>query len=93
MEGRQHWNVAEPKTGRHELLLSVGQVTFRVHDRVALDTHVRAWAQASAFTGRVYSRRTPPFDQLLEQAQIAAVRMAARDHDRRVERGGRSIAD
>jgi hypothetical protein len=88
MEGRQHWNIAGPEAGQHPLLVSVGKLTFRVHDRVALDTHVRAWAQASAFTGRVYSRRTPPFDQLLEQAQIAAVRTAARDHDRRVERGG-----
>jgi len=93
MEGRQRWNIAEPQTGRRELLLSVGQVTFRVHDRVALDTHVRAWAQASAFTARVYSRHAPPFGELLEQAQIAAVRMAAREHDRRVERRGRSRSD
>jgi hypothetical protein len=91
MEGRQQWNIGEPTTGRHELLVSVGRLTFRVHDKVALDTQVRAWAQASAYTGRVYSRRTPPFDQLLEQAQIAAVRMAARDHDRQIDRGRRTL--
>jgi hypothetical protein len=68
-------------------------LTVRVHDKVALDTHVRAWAQASAYTGRVYSRRTPPFDQLLEQAQIAAVRMATREHDRRIDHGRRTVGD
>lgn len=90
LEGRQRWNVAEPRIGQRELLVSVGWVTLRVHDRMALDTQVRTWAQASAFAGRVFSRRTPPFDHLLEQAQIAAVREAARQHDRRTERGHRA---
>ena len=91
LEGRQRWNVVEPKIGQRELLISVGWLNLRVHDRVALDTNVRAWAQASAFAGKVFGRpRTTSFDQLVEQAQIAAVRMSARDHDRRVERNRRS---
>jgi hypothetical protein len=90
LEGRQRWTIAEPKIGQRELRVSVGWLSLRVHDRVALDTQVRAWAQASAFGGKVFGRRTPPFDHLLEQAQIAAVRDAARDHDRRVERNRRT---
>jgi hypothetical protein len=83
LEGRQPWNVAPPKGGRRELVVSVGSIGFRIHDQVALDTYVRAWAQASAFAPRVFDRPSPPFSLLLEQAHIAAVRSAARRHDRR----------
>ena len=87
MEGRQPWNVAPPRGSRRELVVSVGWIGFRVHDQVALDAHVRAWAQASAFSERVFARPSAPFSRLIEQAQIAAVRTAARRHDRRIDRG------
>jgi hypothetical protein len=89
VEGRQRWNVRPPQAGQPFLLVSAGWVNVRVHDRVALDTQVRAWAEASAFGGRIFGRnRTPSFDHLLEQAQITAVREAAARDDHRTDRRG-----
>jgi hypothetical protein len=89
VEGRQRWNVRPPQAGQPFLLVSAGWVNVRVHDRVALDTQVRAWAEASAYGGRIFGRnRTPSFDHLLEQAQIAAVRDAAARDDHRLDRRG-----
>jgi hypothetical protein len=89
VEGRQKWNVRPPQAGQPFLLVSAGWVNVRVHDRVALDTQVRAWAEASAFGGKNFGRnRTPSFDHLLEQAQIAAVREAAARDDDRLDRRG-----
>lgn len=89
VEGRQRWNVRTPQPGQPHLLVTAGWLNVRVHDRVALDTQVRAWAEASAFGGRIFGRnRTPSFDHLLEQAQIAAVREAAARDDLRLDRHG-----
>lgn len=89
VEGRQRWNVRVPEQGQPHLLVTAGWVNVRVHDRLALDTQVRAWAEASAFGGRIFGRnRTPSFDHLLEQAQIAAVKEAAARDDHRVDRRG-----
>lgn len=90
VEGRQRWNVRPPDRGQHFLEVGVGWLTVRIHDRVALDTQVRAWAEASAFGIKIFGRnRVPSFDALLEQQQIRAVREAATQDDRRVERGRR----
>jgi len=87
VEGRQRWNIRPPQNGQPHLLVTAGWMSVRVHDRVALDSQVRAWAEAAAFGGRVFGRRrTPSFDHLLEQAQIAAVREAAARDDRRADR-------
>lgn len=89
VEGRQRWNVRPPENGQPHLLVTAGWMNVRVHDRLALDTQVRAWAEASAFGGRIFGRnRTPSFDHLVEQAQIAAVREAAARDDHRVDRRG-----
>jgi len=91
VEGRQWWNVRAPRRGQPHLLVTAGCMHVRVHDRVALDTQVRAWAEASAFGGRIFGRRrAPSFDHLLEQAQIAAVREAAARDDRQIDRGRRA---
>jgi len=88
VEGRQRWNVRPPQRGRPFLEVGVGWLTVRVHDRIALDTQVRSWAEASAFAVRIFGRnRMPSFDALLEQQQIRAVREAAAHDDRRIERG------
>jgi hypothetical protein len=89
VEGRQHWNARPPQPGQAHLLVTAGWLNVRVHDRVALDTQVRAWAEASAFGAKLFGRnRTPSFDHLLEQAQIAAVKEAARRDDHRLDRRG-----
>jgi hypothetical protein len=87
MDGRQAWNVAPPFGGRRQLVVSVGSIGFRVHDLVALDAQIHIWAQASAFAPRVYGKASPPFNRLVEQAQIQATRTAARNAERRAERG------
>jgi hypothetical protein len=90
VEGRQRWNVRPPDRGQQFLEVGVGWLTVRIHDRVALDTQVRAWAEASAFAIRIFGRnRVPSFDALLEQQQVRAVREAAARDDQRVERGRR----
>lgn len=90
VEGRQRWNLRLPEPGRDHLLVTTGWLQVRVHDRVALDTQVRAWAEASAWGSRVFRRRPASFDALLEQAQIRAVREAAAKDDRKIGRGGNS---
>jgi hypothetical protein len=82
VEGRQPWNVRPPQGNQPVLQVTAGWLTVRIHDRVALDTQVRAWTEASAFGGRVFGNRTTPFDALLEQQQIRATREAARDDSR-----------
>ena len=57
-----------PGGSRRELVVSVGSIPFRVHDQVALDAHVRVWAQASAFSERVFARPSAPFSRLIEQS-------------------------
>ena len=90
VEGRQRWTVRPPDGERPFVEVRAGRAVVRVHDRVALDTQVRGWAEASAFAIRVFGRnRVPDFDSLLEQQQIRAVREAAAKDDRRMERGGR----
>jgi hypothetical protein len=95
VEGRQRWNVKPPELGRAHLEVGAGWFTVRVHDRVALDTQVRAWSEASAHAIRIFGRsRAMPFDELLERQQIRAIReAAARDDDRlnsqRPRRSGR----
>jgi hypothetical protein len=91
VEGRQRWNVQPPEGAQRYLQVRAGWLTMRIHDRVALDTQVRAWAEASAFGTRVFGRaRSTPFDELLEQQQIRAVREAAARDDTRIERPHRS---
>ena len=87
VEGHQRWNVRPPQPGQAHLLVTAGWVNVRVHDRVALDTQVRAWAEASAVGGQLFGRkRAPSFDQLLEDAQITATREAAAKSDARADR-------
>ncbi len=88
VEGRQRWNVRPPDRLQRFLEVGTGSVTVRVHDRVALDTQVRAWAEASAFGIRIFGRsRVPAFGALLEQQRIRAVREAAAQHDRGLDSG------
>lgn len=88
VEGRQRWNVRPPDRQQPFLQVTAGWLTVRVHDRVALDTQVRAWAEASAYGMRIFGRhRLPSFDALLEQQHVRAVREAAARDDRRTDRG------
>lgn len=87
LEGRQSWSITEPHATQFDGLVTVGCLRVRVHDRVALDTQVRAWSEAAAHARHIFGGRTPPFGRLLEQARITAVQQAAREHDRSVGRG------
>jgi hypothetical protein len=78
-EGRQQWQAAN--TGG-AIEVTVGPLLVRVRDMTALDTHVRAWTEASALAARVYPGRVLPFSQLVEQQRVATLRA----EDARLER-------
>lgn len=72
--GRQPVNLSTQGDG---LLVTVGCVQIRVRDNTALDTHVRAWAQASDLGTRVFPGRAAPFGHLLHEARISSIQRAA----------------
>ncbi len=70
-EGRQHWQASN--TG-DAIEVTVGPLLVRVRDMTALDTHVRAWTEASALAARVYPGKSLPFAQLVAQQRVAVLR-------------------
>ena len=74
LDGRQRWAISTAGEG---LTVAIGCLHVQVRDRVALDTHVCAWAQASALATRVYPGRAVPYAQLVRRAQISSIRRAA----------------
>lgn len=92
LDGRQRWQVSH--TGP-VMDVTVGPLLVRVHDVTALETHVRAWAQASAIAARAFPGRALPFARLLEHARYAEVRSietARGQHQTASSRGLRSAA-
>lgn len=71
LDGRQRWQVSH--TGP-VMDVTVGPLLVRVHDLTALETHVRAWAQASAIAVRAFPGKAVPFARLVEHARYAEVR-------------------
>jgi hypothetical protein len=45
-----------------------------VHDFTALDTHLRAWTEASALATKVFPGKAVPFNDLLDRARAAEFR-------------------
>lgn len=84
LDGRQRWQVTPRGMA---LAVTVGPLQVRVHDWTALDTHVRAWTEASAVASRLFPGKSLPFNQLVNQAR----RNACREWDATVDR--RSNAD
>jgi hypothetical protein len=84
LDGRQQWQVS--LTGP-ALDVTVGPLLVRVHDVTALETHVRAWAQASAAAIRVFPGKAVSFARLVEHERFADVRAVEQAQQRR--RAGR----
>jgi hypothetical protein len=80
LEGRQAWQVSH---SGHALDITVGPLRVRVHDMTALDTHVRAWSQASAVALRTFPGKALPFARLVEQERYAPLRAAEAAAERR----------
>ena len=91
LDGRQRWQVSH--TGP-VMDVTVGPLLVRVHDMTALETHVRAWAQASAIATRAFPGKAVPFARLLEHARYAEVRAleTARQRQKGGSRGLRAVA-
>jgi hypothetical protein len=83
VEGKQHFDVIPPHFGQHHAVVTTGWLTVRVHDQFSLDTHVRAWKQASAVGQRVLRTRPVPFARLLEAERRRAIELARRPPQRR----------
>ena len=79
LDGRQRWSVV-PRSDR--LAVTVGPLQVNVYDFTALDTHVRAWTEASALATRLFPDKAVPFNMLVNQARQNALR----DVDRRLDR-------
>lgn len=71
LDGRQRWQVSHAGP---VLDVTVGPLLVRVHDVTALETHVRAWAQASAVATRAFPGKAVPFARLVEHARYAEIR-------------------
>lgn len=80
LDGRQRWQVSH--TGP-ALDVTVGPLLVRVHDVPALETHIRAWTQASAIAARAFPGKAVPFARLVEHARYAEVRSIEAARDRR----------
>jgi hypothetical protein len=70
-EGRQPWQV---RRAGDALEVVVGPLAVRAHDITALDTHIRAWAEASALAARVFPGKAVPFGQLVEHQRRQTIR-------------------
>ena len=79
LDGRQRWSVT-PRPDH--LAVTVGPLQVNVYDFTALDTHVRAWTEATAVATRLFPNRAVPFNLLVTQAR----RDALREVDRRIDK-------
>jgi hypothetical protein len=91
LDGRQPWQVTPEGMA---LRVTVGPLQVVVHDLTALDTHVRAWTEASAMAARLFPGKAMPFNRLVDQArkdhyrEIDATRDRERSRRRLPVRGG-----
>lgn len=83
LDGRQRWSVV-PRPDH--LAVTVGPLQVNVYDFTALDTHVRAWTEATAVATRLFPNRAVPFNLLVTQAR----KNALRDVDRRIDKSSAS---
>jgi hypothetical protein len=79
LDGRQRWNVV-PRSD--SIAVTVGPLQVNVYDFTALDTHVRAWTEATALATRLFPNKAVPFNMLITQAR----RNALREVDRRIDK-------
>lgn len=79
LDGRQRWSVV-PRPD--SLAVTVGPLQVNVYDFTALDTHVRAWTEATAVATHLFPNRAVPFTHLVTQAR----KNALRDVDRRIDK-------
>jgi hypothetical protein len=83
LEGRQPWHAN--RIG-HALAVTVGPLQVRVHDMIALDTHVRVWSEAAAIATRLFPGRAVPFARLVELERRDRLRAVDEPIDRRYDR-------
>lgn len=76
-EGRSRWEVTPPEQYRPYLTVSSHWLTIRVHDRTALDIHIRAWAQAQDLALRLMRGSSITFKDMTTEAR--AQRMSRHD--------------
>lgn len=89
LDGRQRWN-AVPRS--NSLAVTVGPLQVNVYDFTALDTHVRAWTEATALATRLFPNKTVPFNMLVTQARQNALREVDRRIDKASEAARRARA-
>lgn len=83
-EGRQPWHLELVDSS---LSVTVGPLQVIAHDATALDTHIRAWTEASAVATRLFPGKAVPFARLVEHQRIAQLRALDREAERRGGKG------
>lgn len=78
-EGRQPWHVENVGMA---LSVTVGPLQVRLHDVTAVDTHVRAWTEASAVAARLFPGKAVPFARMVEHERISALRAMDAQNER-----------
>lgn len=82
-EGRQPWHV---DVSAAALGVTVGPLQVRAYDTTALETHIRAWTEASAVAARLFPGKAVPFARLVELERRAALRAIDEPIERRYHR-------
>lgn len=79
-DGRQPWHVEQVGPA---MSVTVGPLQVCAHDLTALDTHMRAWTEASAVATRLFPGKAVPFARLIEHERLAALRAIDSEAERR----------
>ncbi len=82
-DGRQQWHVQQLGAA---MSITVGPLQVLAHDATALDTHIRAWTEASAVAARLFPGRAVPFSRLVEHERIAQLKAVDRETEQRRQR-------
>lgn len=89
-DGRQPWHVERVGPA---MSITVGPLQVIARDATALDTHIRAWTEASAVASRLFPGRAVPFSRLVEHERIAQLKAVDREAEKRRQRRRPSLLD
>jgi hypothetical protein len=70
-DGRQPWHLDHVGPA---MSITVGPLKVVAYDVTALDTHIRAWTEASAVATRLFPGKAVPFARLVEHQRIGQLR-------------------
>lgn len=82
-DGRQPWHVDQAGPA---MSITIGPLKVLAYDITALDTHIRAWTEATAVATQLFPGKALPFARLVEHQRVAQVRASDQRPERRQPR-------